>query len=134
LNHNPSIVRAVVYLIILPVISIAIPIVYFILIPLLSFYFLSIGFFTVNVMSMPIVMTNIALVYSQLLLPLAPLAAVVSYLLVLISIGYGIYPVFFSMQKYSRKKGNENIAIEFEFIKNLPLSKSSSYLLVLFLT
>jgi hypothetical protein len=36
-----------------------------------------------------------------------------------ISVAYGIYPALYSMEKYSRRRGNENIVIELRFIKIL---------------
>jgi hypothetical protein len=121
LNHKPSIVLPVVYLIILPATSIMISTALFTLIPVMYSIFLSIGFSIAGVMSMPMVIANAYLIYSQLLLPLIYIFSPLSLILVLISIGYGIYPVFYSIQKYSKKRGNENIVIEFEFIEKLAI-------------
>ena len=121
MNHKPSILLPVVYLIILPATSIAISTALFVLIPVMSSYFLSIGFSAAGFVPIPLVIINSVNIYLQLLLPLISIFSILSLLLVLISIGYGIYPVFYSIQKYSRKRGNENIVNEIEFIEKLAI-------------
>jgi hypothetical protein len=85
----------------------------FLLPPIILHYFLSNGLFLTGVKT-----STFTYFGEQGYLPILavmPYLAITAY----IPVAYGIYPILFSMEKYSRKEGNENIVIESEFLNRL---------------
>ena len=114
MKQNSGIVLPVIFFIIFPVVSIAL----FVPPNLIAYLLIQISFYSIGLTSADLIQVA----------QMAYLGSFFSYVYYLaipsLVANYGIYGyvaffAFFSMDKYSRRKGNANLVIEFEFVKRL---------------
>ena len=109
MRDNTGIVIPLIFLIIIPFSAIALTLLPHVILS----YFLSNGLFLMGVKTSEFFYIG-EIYYISHFGDYISVSAVTA---VYISVAYGIYPVSFSMEKYSRKKGNENIVMESQFIE-----------------